>query len=150
MGLTSPEAVTVCRSSGLISNLTVVTSASSLRLANTLIMITSASTATAATAIMIFFFFVKAIAFPCSGVKLLKVSQSIDFARKYPAFETILIRVTLTSKNRKQFQLRQRKRTQKTKRSPLSKVQSPMSKVCPAKRLETLDVGHWTLFQGLN
>src|SRR6476646_5674588 len=108
MGLTSPEAVTVCRSSGFTSNLTVVTSASSLRLANTLIIITSASTATAATAIMIFFFFVKAIT--CSligGLNFSKFFQSIDFARKLAGFETNLIRVTVTSKNRKQFHLKE-------------------------------------------
>src|SRR6476620_9421204 len=108
MGLTSPEAVTVCRSSGFTSILTVVTSASSLRLANTLMIITSASTATAATAIMIFFFFVKAIT--CSligGLNFCKFFQSIDFARKLAGFETNLIRVTLTSKNRKQFHLKE-------------------------------------------
>src|SRR5438876_1142052 len=55
IGLTSPEAVTVCRNSCLTSILTVVTSGSSLRLAKTLTMITSAKTATATTAIIFFF-----------------------------------------------------------------------------------------------
>jgi hypothetical protein len=61
MGRTSPDAVTVWRNSGRVSILTVVTSGSSFRLANTLMMITSASNTTAEAAIIIFFFRLKAM-----------------------------------------------------------------------------------------
>jgi hypothetical protein len=76
-----------------------------LRLANTLMMIIIASTATTTTLIMIFFFRVKAIT--CSlvqGISFVQFNQSVEFARKSGHFETKLIRVTLTSKKRKQFQ----------------------------------------------
>src|SRR5262247_4106789 len=55
MGRTSPEAVTVCLSSGLFSILITTTSGSSLRVANTLTITTMASTAATETPIMIFF-----------------------------------------------------------------------------------------------
>src|ERR1051326_1830276 len=61
IGRISPEAVTVCFSSGLLSILTVTTSGSSLRLASTLIITTVASTTPTTTPIIIFFFLLNAI-----------------------------------------------------------------------------------------
>ncbi len=61
MGRTSPEAVTVDFSSGRTSTLTTVTSASSLPRAKMLMTTTSPRRATAETAIMIFFFRLRAI-----------------------------------------------------------------------------------------
>src|SRR5215510_2659732 len=55
MGRTSPDAVTVCLSSDLFSNLITTTSGSSLRVANTLTITTMARTAATETPIMIFF-----------------------------------------------------------------------------------------------
>src|SRR6185503_15817102 len=55
IGRTSPDAVTVCFSSGLTSSFTVTTSGSSLRVATTL-MTTTASTTTATTTPIIIFF----------------------------------------------------------------------------------------------
>src|SRR5215216_5553985 len=61
MGRTSPDAVTVCFSSGLVSSLTVTTSGSSLRVATTLMTTTIASTTATTTPIMIFFLRLNAI-----------------------------------------------------------------------------------------
>src|SRR5215218_9654525 len=61
MGRTSPDAVTVCFSSGLTSSFTVTTSGSSLRVATTLMTTTMASTTATTTPIMIFFLRLNAI-----------------------------------------------------------------------------------------
>src|SRR6266446_3504825 len=105
MGLTSPDAVTVWRSSGFTSSLTVVTSATSLRLANTLMIMISASTTTADTAIIIFFFRVKAINSSfAQGVKSLVCYGLIILHKNGLMRKPSLVRVTLTSENGKQFQ----------------------------------------------
>src|SRR6185503_20043323 len=61
MGRTSPDAVTVCFSSGLTSSFTVTTSGSSLRVATTLMTTTAASTTATTTPIIIFFLRLNAI-----------------------------------------------------------------------------------------
>jgi hypothetical protein len=56
---------------------------------------------------MIFFFRLKAITSSLlQGVRFFQFTNSISFARKGADFETKLIRVTLTSKKRKQFQIK--------------------------------------------
>src|SRR6185369_5855109 len=61
MGRTSPDAVTVCFSSGRTSSFTVTTSGSSLRVATTLMTTTAASTTATTTPIIIFFLRLNAI-----------------------------------------------------------------------------------------
>src|ERR1044072_3192518 len=82
IGRTSPEAVTVERSSGLTSSLTVVTSGVSVRLANTAPMMIKASSKTTDTMIMIFFFRLRAISiflgFQGNYLLLLILTDAID------------------------------------------------------------------------
>src|SRR5215217_3000331 len=61
MGCISPDAVTVCLSSGLTSSFTVTTSGSSLRVATTLMTTTRAITTATTAPIMIFFLRLNAI-----------------------------------------------------------------------------------------
>src|SRR6185369_904705 len=83
MGLTSPDAVTVCLSSGLFSSLITTTSGSSLRVANTLTITTTASTAATEAPIMIFFLRLNAMFSSFDqGLKLFIENEVVVFIRE--------------------------------------------------------------------
>src|ERR1044072_8286829 len=85
MGRTSPDEVTVCFNSGLISSLTVTSSGSSLRVAITLITTTEMSTTAATTPMTIFFFRLRAIlnSLYCRGLQLLEEASTWKLIKQF-------------------------------------------------------------------